>query len=74
MPGFTEADVRAAEKAHADAVSAGLASGNHMVTVGFGHEAVLGAAGVVIKAVEEKRLKHIFLIGKPARRPAAQRW
>jgi hypothetical protein len=33
------------------------------VTVGFGHEATLGAAGAVLEAIQDKQLRHIFLIG-----------
>jgi hydroxylamine reductase len=33
------------------------------VTVGFGHEAVLGVAGKVIEAVKNKKIRHFFLMG-----------
>jgi hydroxylamine reductase len=33
------------------------------ITVGFGHDAVLGVAGTVIEAVKSGALRHIFLIG-----------
>ena len=33
------------------------------VTVGFGHEAVLGVAGAVVDAVKTGKLEHIFVIG-----------
>jgi len=33
------------------------------ITVGFGHEAVLGAAGKVVELVQQGRLRHFFLIG-----------
>lgn len=33
------------------------------VTVGFGHEAVLGVAGAVVDAVKSGKLEHIFVIG-----------
>ena len=33
------------------------------ITVGFGHEAVLGVAEAVIEAVKSKALRHFFLIG-----------
>ncbi len=35
----------------------------HEITVGFGHNAVLGVAGTVIEAVKSGALKHFFLIG-----------
>jgi hydroxylamine reductase len=33
------------------------------ITVGFGHEAVLGVAGKVIEAVKAKKIRHFFLVG-----------
>jgi hydroxylamine reductase len=33
------------------------------ITVGFGHEAVLGVAGAVIEAVKTGAIRHFFLIG-----------
>lgn len=33
------------------------------ITVGFGHEAVLGLAGKVVEAVKAGRIRHFFLIG-----------
>ena len=54
----------AAEGAASAAFASGMGSGRREVTVGFGHEAVLSVAGEVVKAVQEERLKHIFLIGK----------
>jgi hypothetical protein len=33
------------------------------VTVGFGHEATLGAAGAVLEAIDGGQLRHIFLVG-----------
>ncbi len=33
------------------------------VTVGFGHQAVLGVAGAVVDAVKSGKLEHIFVIG-----------
>ena len=35
----------------------------HSPAVGFGHNAVLGAAPQVIDAVNTGKLKHIFLVG-----------
>ena len=63
LPGFTSADVKAAERGDSVAVIAGHNTGRRSVTVGFGHAAVLNVAGDVIKAIEDKRLQHIFLIG-----------
>lgn len=63
LPGFTPADVKAAERGDSVAVIAGHNTGRRSVTVGFGHAAVLNVAGDVIKAIEDKRLQHIFLIG-----------
>lgn len=37
--------------------------GDAEITVGFGHDAVLGVAGKVIDAVKSGALKHFFLIG-----------
>ncbi len=64
LPGFTDADVVAAEGAASAAAASGMGSGRREVTVGFGHEAVLSVAGDVVQAVQEERLKHIFLIGE----------
>jgi hydroxylamine reductase len=33
------------------------------ITVGFGHNAVLGAAEKVIAAIKEKKIRHLFLVG-----------
>jgi len=33
------------------------------ITVGFGHEAVMGVAGQVIEAVKQGKIRHFFLIG-----------
>lgn len=38
-------------------------NGGSTVTTGFGHDFVLGAAGAVIDAVREGKLRHIFLVG-----------
>lgn len=38
-------------------------NGGATVTTGFGHAAVLAAAGTVIDAVKAKALRHIFLVG-----------
>ena len=35
----------------------------HLITVGFGHNAVLGVADKVIQAVKDGAIKHFFLIG-----------
>jgi hydroxylamine reductase len=48
MPGFSAADAAAEPK---------------FVTTGFGHEATLGAAGLVLDAMKAGELKHIFLVG-----------
>lgn len=34
-----------------------------MITVGFGHNAVLGVAGAVVEAVKSGAIKHFFLVG-----------
>ncbi len=34
-----------------------------MITVGFGHNAVLGVAGAVVDAVKAGQIKHFFLVG-----------
>lgn len=49
LPGFTEAQV------------AGIPE--KQVTVGFGHNAVLGVAGEVVDAIKTGKLEHIFLVG-----------
>jgi hydroxylamine reductase len=33
------------------------------ITVGFGHQAVLGVAGAVVDAVKQGKLRHFFLVG-----------
>lgn len=38
-------------------------NGGDMLTIGFGHNAVLSAAGDIIDAVKNGTLKHIFLVG-----------
>ena len=38
-------------------------NGGTSVTTGFGREAVLAAAGTVVEAVNQKALRHIFLVG-----------
>lgn len=38
-------------------------NGGHTVTTGFGHNAVLGAADKIIKAVKNGSIKHFFLVG-----------
>jgi hydroxylamine reductase len=35
----------------------------HLITVGFGHEALMAAAGAIIEAVKKGDIKHFFLIG-----------
>ena len=37
---------------------------HHYVTVGFGHEATLGAAGAVLDAISAGQLRHIFLVSR----------
>lgn len=49
LPGFTQADCDVAPQ--------------KVVTVGFGHHAVLGVADQVIDAIKTKKLEHIFLVG-----------
>lgn len=38
-------------------------NGGSFVTTGFGHQAILNAADVVVDAVKGKKLRHIFLVG-----------
>ncbi|HBP37410.1 MAG TPA: hydroxylamine reductase [Clostridiales bacterium] len=45
-----------------DHVMTGINQGSKLIT-GFGHAAVLGAAGQVIEAVKSGVLKHIYLVG-----------
>jgi len=35
----------------------------HYITVGFGHDALMGAAGAIIDAVKKGDIRHFFLIG-----------
>jgi hydroxylamine reductase len=46
-----------------DAPGFALEGPDESITVGFGHDAVLGVAGTVIDAVKAGALKHFFLIG-----------
>ena len=38
-------------------------NGGHMLTTGFGHNAVLSQAGKIIDAIKAGHIKHIFLVG-----------
>ncbi|MCD4691165.1 hydroxylamine reductase [bacterium] len=35
----------------------------HMITVGFGHNAVLSVAGTIVEAVKAGKIRHFFLVG-----------
>jgi len=66
LPGFNQSNMpRSAESSSGGRGAVG-GTGNGLkkvVTVGFGHHAVLGAAGQVVDAVKTGKLSHIFLVG-----------
>jgi hydroxylamine reductase (hybrid-cluster protein) len=60
LEGFTPDNMPDAEEVAEERAAEGRLG---QVTVGFGHDAVLGVAGQVVDAVKTGKLEHIFLIG-----------